>query len=60
MGKFGLPNKQEMRAPFRSKEAFLEFVNAPQNIEGHVAVGNTKWSNKDLEPTPEEHRTWTW
>jgi NCS1 family nucleobase:cation symporter-1 len=49
-----------MAAHFRSKEAFIDLLKAPQGNEGHVAVGDAKWSNKDLEPTPEEHRIWTW
>jgi NCS1 family nucleobase:cation symporter-1 len=60
MGKFDLPTRHGMTAPFRSKEAFLDFVKAPQGNEGHGTVGDPRWSNKDLEPTPEEHRTWTW
>jgi NCS1 family nucleobase:cation symporter-1 len=60
MGKFDLPTRHGMTAPFRSKEAFLDFVKAPQGNEGHGTVGDPRGSNKDLEPTPEEHRTWTW
>jgi NCS1 family nucleobase:cation symporter-1 len=60
MGKLNFPTTSGMAAPFQSKEAFLNFVKAPQANEGHVAVGDPRWSNKDLEPTPEEHRNWTW
>jgi len=60
MGQFSLPTKQQLSAPFRSKDAFLDFARAPQGKEGQKIVGDAKWSNKDLEPTPEEDRTWTW
>ncbi|KAH4059738.1 hypothetical protein HBI23_032820 [Parastagonospora nodorum] len=60
MGKFDMASRHRMTAPFQSKDAFLNFVKAPQGNEGHATIGDTKWSNKDLEPTPEEHRTWTW
>jgi nucleobase:cation symporter-1, NCS1 family len=54
------PSGAELGARFRSAEAFKEFVKAPKNIDGHVAIGDPKWSNKDLEPTPPEQRTWQW
>jgi NCS1 family nucleobase:cation symporter-1 len=60
MGKLNMPSKHGMAVPFQSKEAFVDFLRAPQGNEGHATVGDTRWSNKDLEPTPEEHRTWTW
>jgi NCS1 family nucleobase:cation symporter-1 len=60
MGKFELPNKHELAAPFQSKEAFIGFLKAPRGNEGHTTIGDARWSNKDLEPTPEEQRTWTW
>jgi NCS1 family nucleobase:cation symporter-1 len=60
MGKLSLPSKADLAAAFRSKEAFIEFVRSPEGNEGHVAIGDARWSNKDLEPTPVEHRTWTW
>ncbi|KAI6778562.1 uncharacterized protein J7T54_003312 [Emericellopsis cladophorae] len=55
-----IPTRAELTAPFQSKAAFVDFVKAPVDNEGHVTVGDPKWSNKDLEPTPPEHRTWTW
>ncbi|KFA50073.1 hypothetical protein S40293_08597 [Stachybotrys chartarum IBT 40293] len=55
-----LPSRKELMAPFQSREAFIDFIKAPQTVNGHNQVGNSKWSNKDLEPTPPEHRTWTW
>jgi len=60
MGRFTLPSKAELAAPFQSKEAFKQFVKSPEGNEGHATIGDARWSNKDLEPTPEEHRTWTW
>jgi NCS1 family nucleobase:cation symporter-1 len=60
MGKFRVPSKAEITAPFQSKEAFIEFIRTPEGNDGHATVGDPKWSNKDLEPTPEEQRTWTW
>jgi hypothetical protein len=60
MDRLSLPSKASLIAPFRSKEAFIEFVKAPRNNNGHIPVGDPKWSNKDLEPTPVEHRNWTW
>ena len=58
--RFRVPTREEVAAPFRSREAFVNFVKAPEDIEGHATVGDARWSNKDLEPTPLEHRTWTW
>ncbi|KAJ5058740.1 amidase signature domain-containing protein [Bipolaris maydis] len=60
MGKFEMPTKRQMTAPFQSKDAFVDFLRAPRVNDGHVAIGDEKWSNKDLEPTPVEQRTWTW
>lgn len=60
MGGFRFPAKHDITAPFQSRGAFVDFLKAPQANEGHVAIGDSKWSNKDLEPTPEEHRNWTW
>ncbi|KAI4746637.1 hypothetical protein E4T50_03020 [Aureobasidium sp. EXF-12298] len=59
MGKLSIPSKAEMAAPFQSKEAFLDFLKAPEGNEGHAPVGDSRWSNKDLAPTPVEDRTWT-
>lgn len=60
MGRFDLPTRERVVAPFQSKEAFVRSLRAPQVNEGHIAVGDARWSNKDLEPTPEEDRNWTW
>lgn len=60
MGRFETPTIAELAAPWQSKRAFVEFVKAPQGHEGQTAIGDAKWSNKDLEPTPEKDRTWTW
>ena len=60
MGKLSMPSKAEVAAPFRSREAFVNFLKAPQGNEGHNTVGDSRWSNKDLEPTAVEDRTWTW
>jgi len=60
MGKLPIPSKAEVAAPFQSKEAFISLLKAPRGNEGHNTVGDSRWSNKDLEPTPVEDRTWTW
>ncbi|KAF2730613.1 NCS1 nucleoside transporter [Polyplosphaeria fusca] len=56
----GMPSTAWIAAPFRSKEAFLDALKAPTQPGEHLTVGNPKWSNRDLEPTPVEERTWTW
>jgi NCS1 family nucleobase:cation symporter-1 len=60
MGKFKLPTGHRLSAPFHSKETFVDFLRSPQGHEGRPAIGDERWSNKDLEPTPVEQRTWTW
>ncbi|KAK8136595.1 uracil permease [Apiospora sp. TS-2023a] len=54
-----LPSRHAFSAPFQSAEAFRDFVRAPQTAGGREQIGNEKWSNRDLEPTPPEERTWT-
>ncbi|KAF2446455.1 NCS1 nucleoside transporter [Karstenula rhodostoma CBS 690.94] len=56
-----LPNFPEFGSRFRSKEAFLDSLKTT-NKHGHetVTIGDPRWSNKDLEPTPPSERTWTW
>ncbi|KAH7131795.1 NCS1 nucleoside transporter [Dendryphion nanum] len=54
------PTASSIAAPFRSKEAFLDALKTTPEGGEHLTVGNAKWSNKDLEPTPPEERTWTW
>lgn len=54
-----IPSRHAISAPFRSAEAFRDFVRAPQSAGGREQIGNEKWSNRDLEPTPPEERTWT-
>lgn len=52
-----LPNK----ATFASKSALITYLEAPTAPDSHVGIGGgTRWSNKDLAPTPPEQRTWTW
>jgi NCS1 family nucleobase:cation symporter-1 len=60
MGKLNLPTRHKLAAPFQSRETLIEFLKAPQGVDGHTTIGDARWSNKDLEPTPEEQRTWTW
>ncbi|ROV99099.1 hypothetical protein VMCG_06603 [Cytospora schulzeri] len=56
-----LPSRAAVQAPFSSKEAFIDFLKAPPAPDGKPGLGSgTKWSNRDLEPTPPEERTWTW
>ena len=55
------PNKTSLRAAFQSRQAFMDFVKAPESPDKNgVVIGNTRWSNKDLEQTPPSQRTWTW
>lgn len=54
------PSREAITAPFRSTHAFHEFVKAPIQNGDEAVVGNDKWSNRDLEPTPERERTWDW
>ncbi|KAL4894073.1 permease for cytosine/purines, uracil, thiamine, allantoin-domain-containing protein [Aspergillus ambiguus] len=42
------------------KQSILDWLEVPEAPENHQAVGNSRWSNKDLEPTYPEERTWTW
>ncbi|KAK2035530.1 NCS1 nucleoside transporter [Colletotrichum zoysiae] len=60
MARIRMPSKAEMAAPFQSRHAFAEWVKAPETHEGRAQIGDARWSNKDLEPTPPEQRTWTW
>ncbi|KAK1541009.1 NCS1 nucleoside transporter [Colletotrichum paranaense] len=60
MVRFRIPTKGGIAAPFQSKDAFVEWIKAPEVHEGRTQVGDSGWSNKDLEPTPPEQRTWTW
>ncbi|KAI1675228.1 allantoin [Pyrenophora tritici-repentis] len=60
MGKVQLPTRQQVTAPFQSKAAFVNFIRSPQGNDGQAPIGDERWSNKDLEPTPVEQRTWTW
>lgn len=56
-----LPSRATVTAPFASKDAFIDFLKAPSAPDGQPGIGSgTKWSNRDLEPTPPEERTWTW
>ncbi|KAK1479494.1 uracil permease [Colletotrichum cuscutae] len=60
MVRFRIPTKGEIAAPFQSKDAIVEWIKAPEVHEGRTQVGDSRWSNKDLEPTPPEQGTWTW
>ena len=60
MGRTERPTRAGLTASFRSKEAFVEFIQAPRGNDSHTAIGDSKWSNKDLQPTSVEDRTWTW
>ncbi|GJC77337.1 allantoin permease [Colletotrichum liriopes] len=60
MARIRMPTKAQMAAPFQSKEAFMEWAKASEAPEGRTQIGDSRWSNKDLEPTPPEQRTWTW
>ncbi|KAF2798154.1 NCS1 nucleoside transporter [Melanomma pulvis-pyrius CBS 109.77] len=54
------PSTSKLTARFQSKEAFIDSLKTTNTDGEHLSVGNSKWSNKDLEPTPPEDRTWTW
>ncbi|TEA22039.1 Allantoin permease [Colletotrichum sidae] len=60
MARLRIPSKSEIAAPFQSKAAFQQWARAPEASEGQTRIGDSRWSNKDLEPTPPEQRTWTW
>ncbi|KAF6825197.1 NCS1 allantoin transporter (NCS1 nucleoside transporter) [Colletotrichum plurivorum] len=60
MARFSMPSRAEMAAPFQSGETFKDWIKAPEAPEGQTRIGDSRWSNKDLEPTPPEQRTWTW
>jgi NCS1 family nucleobase:cation symporter-1 len=38
----------------------MNFIRAPKGAKINATVGNSRWTNKDLEPTPPEYRNWTW
>lgn len=49
------------KATFSSKAALVAYLESPEAPDGHVGLGaGTRWSNRDLAPTPPEERTWTW
>lgn len=60
MGRFNMPTKATLAAPFQSKADFVTFCQASQGKKGQTTIGDAQWSNKDLEPTSLEDRTWTW
>jgi cytosine/uracil/thiamine/allantoin permease len=60
MGRAERPTRAGLAASLQSKEAFIEYFQAPQGNDSHTAIGDSKWSNKDLQPTSVEDRTWTW
>lgn len=60
MARIRIPTKAEMTAPFQSRAAFKEWAKASEAPDGRARIGDSRWSNKDLEPTPPEQRTWTW
>jgi len=60
MGRTERPTRAGLAASLQSKEAFVEYLQAPQGNDNHTAIGDSKWSNKDLQPTSVEDRTWTW
>ena len=50
------------RRAFTSWQSFKAWVQVPDTAldqHGHARTGPT-WSNEDLDPTPEEKRTWRW
>ncbi len=47
---------ETVTAPFQSKAALLKFIRTDE-VEG---VPDSRWTNKDLEPTPPEQRHWHW
>ena len=49
------------RNAFTSWAAFKKWLEAPQTApDGEGRPRNHRWSNEDLDPTPEEKRTWRW
>ncbi|KAH8909658.1 NCS1 nucleoside transporter [Coniochaeta sp. PMI_546] len=56
-----IPSRASLTAPFQSRQAFVEFITVPNHVDKDgVTIGDPRWSNKDLAPTPPEQRTWTW
>lgn len=55
-----IPNRAAIVAPFASKEAFVKFIQVSEDDEKETSFGTSRWSNKDLEPTPKASRSWTW
>ncbi|KAK8111493.1 uncharacterized protein PG998_007950 [Apiospora kogelbergensis] len=53
------PDKHAIVAPFQSAEALRDFLRAPKTVDGRGQIGNENWTNRDLEPTHVEERTWT-
>ncbi|KAE9582353.1 hypothetical protein CGMCC3_g1675 [Colletotrichum fructicola] len=60
MARVLIPSRAEIAAPFQSRAAFREWAKAPEAPDGQARIGDSRWSNKDLEPTPPHQRTWTW
>ena len=56
----GLFNMEKVSKAFQSKEAFLEYIEAPRAPDEREAIGKGRWSNRDLEPTPPAERNWSW
>lgn len=55
-----IPSRAEAVAPFKSKEAFINFVQVTDKDAAEGRLGTSRWSNKDLDPTAPEERSWTW
>src|SRR5262245_23932456 len=56
-----LPSRAALAAPFQSKEAFADWIRAPEGVgRNGQKVAVSRWTNADLEPTGPEQRTWTW
>lgn len=55
------PSRARLTAPFQSRQAFVDFITVPDHVDKNgETIGDPRWSNKDLAPTPPEQRTWTW
>ncbi|KAH7034603.1 NCS1 nucleoside transporter [Microdochium trichocladiopsis] len=54
------PSREAVTAAFQSRHAFHEFIKAPVGNGDEVLIGDEKWTNRDLEPTPPRERTWDW
>jgi NCS1 family nucleobase:cation symporter-1 len=55
--------KRNVQRAFTSWHNFQQWIQVPEtelDRSGHSSTTSHRWSNKDLDPTPPEERTWAW